>query len=69
MVETYGLKWSANLNCQQFALRFIEEAIGLNWPNDVLVAGDKLPVMIDISVLNISSKNRKKRKKQKREEE
>jgi hypothetical protein len=63
MAAAYEQKWSANLNCQQFARRFIEETIGLKWPDGILVAGDKLPVMIDISVMCISSKTKKRRKK------
>ncbi|CAF1609646.1 unnamed protein product [Rotaria magnacalcarata] len=51
MAELYEQKWSASLNCQQFARRFIEETIGLNWPDGVLVAGDVLPVMINFNVL------------------
>ena len=69
MAETYEQKWSANLNCQPFARRFVEEVIGLSWPNDVSVAGDELPVMIDIGVLYISSKNKKRRRKKKKDEE
>ncbi|CAF1320584.1 unnamed protein product [Rotaria sp. Silwood1] len=53
MAELYEQKWSASLNCQQFARRFIEETIGLNWPDGVSVAGD---IVNEIPEVNMNIK-------------
>ncbi|CAF2052345.1 unnamed protein product, partial [Rotaria magnacalcarata] len=33
MAAEYDQIWSSNMNCQNFARKFITEALGLNWPN------------------------------------
>ncbi len=51
--------WSSTINCQQFARRFVAETLGLKWPNDIQVTGDKLPISVDIDIFFISKKNKK----------
>ncbi|CAM4849315.1 unnamed protein product [Rotaria magnacalcarata] len=36
MAAEYDQIWSSNMNCQNFARKFITEALGLNWPNTYL---------------------------------
>ncbi len=62
MVPNDEERWSAVLNCQQFAYRFTLEALGLQWPNDINVAGDVLPTSIDVGIMLISSTNKITRK-------
>jgi hypothetical protein len=59
---------SSTMNCQQFARLFLMEGLGLTWPEDIVVAGDILPVIIDVVVLYTSSKNKVKAKKQNKSE-
>jgi hypothetical protein len=67
MAAQYGLIWSSNMNCQKYTREFIAEALGLDWPNHVPVAGDTIPIIIDLSIFcistNNSTKNQKKKKK------
>ncbi len=54
---------SSNMNCQQFARLFIVEALGLDWPMDLQVEGDVLPISIDIGSFFISKKTARKFRK------
>jgi hypothetical protein len=51
------------MNCQQFARLFIVEALGLDWPMDLQVEGDVLPISIDIGSFFISKKTARKFRK------
>ncbi len=44
-------KWISSVNCQQFVREFVLDALGLEWPNNINIAGDVLPVSIDIVIL------------------
>jgi hypothetical protein len=66
MVHQHGLTWSADMNCQKFARTFINEAMGLDWPVDVPVAGDDIPVIIDVSIFWMSTTNATKSRKEKK---
>eukprot|EP01124_Arcella_intermedia_P024157 TRINITY_DN4004_c0_g1_i1.p1 TRINITY_DN4004_c0_g1~~TRINITY_DN4004_c0_g1_i1.p1 ORF type:complete len:194 (+),score=17.47 TRINITY_DN4004_c0_g1_i1:46-627(+) len=52
-----GSTWSLKSNCQQFA-RFLILKLKLPWPNDINVIGDRLPVVVDIGMLAVSSIDR-----------
>jgi hypothetical protein len=67
MASQYQPIWSSNMNCQKFARLFLMEGLGLLWPEDISVAGDILPVTIDISIFFMSSSNKIKKKKAKRD--
>ena len=54
------------MNCQQFARLFLTEGLGLIWPEDIAVADDILPVVIDVSILCMSSTNKIKTKTEKK---
>ncbi len=56
-------RWTAVLNCKQFARVFVTQALGLRWP-DIEVAGDTLPLIIDLRTMYLSSKKNRKKKKQ-----
>ena len=60
MAAQYGRIWSSNMNCQKYAREFITEALGLDWPNDVSVAGDTIPTIIDLSIFVSTKEKRKK---------
>jgi hypothetical protein len=57
------------MNCQKYAREFITEALGLDWPDHVPVAGDEIPIIVDLSIFCMSTtnstKNRKEKKRQK----
>jgi hypothetical protein len=55
MATQYDQIWSFNMNCQKFAHEFITKALGLNWPNDVRMAGDTVPIMVDIDCISTSN--------------
>jgi len=55
--------WSSTINSHQFACRFVVDALGLNSLNNIKVAGDTLPILVDIGILLISKINNKTRKK------
>jgi hypothetical protein len=56
-------KWSSSVNCQQFARYFVLDGLGLDWPNNINIADDVLPMSIDIAILMISSTNKTKKKR------
>ena len=66
MAAQYGHIWSSNMNCQKYAREFITEALGLDWPNDVPVPGDTIPIIIDLSIFCISTHNSTKERKKKK---
>ncbi len=66
MVHQHGLKWSSYMNCQKFARTFINEAMGLDWPIDVPVASDDIPIIIDLSIFFMSTTNATKNRKEKK---
>ncbi|CAF1481371.1 unnamed protein product [Adineta ricciae] len=51
MVMRNGERWSSSVNCQQFSHHFVVDALGLEWPTNLDIAGDVLPVSIDIGIL------------------
>jgi hypothetical protein len=54
------------MNCQKFAHEFLTKVLGLNWPNDdVPMAGDTVPIMVDIGRFCISTSNLTKEKRNK----
>jgi hypothetical protein len=66
MAAQYNQIWSATMNCQKFAHKFITEVLGLNWPDNVQVAGDVIPVVIDAAIFCISTSNSTKKKKKRK---
>jgi hypothetical protein len=54
------------MNCQKFARTFINEAMGLDWPIDVPVASDDIPIIIDLSIFFMSTTNATKNRKEKK---
>jgi hypothetical protein len=58
-------RWTSTLNCQQFARDFVTQALGLRWPN-IEVAGDTLPLIIDLGIILLSSKENIKENKKKK---
>ena len=57
------------MNCQQYSRLFLTDGLGLIWPEDMAVVGDILPVIIDVSILFISSTNKIKTREEARREE
>jgi hypothetical protein len=49
--------WSSTINCQQFAHRFVVDALGLDWLNNINIVDDALPISIDIGILRSSKRN------------
>jgi len=47
-VASKGTKWNSDVNCQKFAKHVIEK-LGLDFPSDVIIAGDVVPVIIDVT--------------------
>ncbi len=58
MVMNSEERWSSSVNCQQFAHHFVVEALGLQWPINLDIAGDVLPLSIDIGILLIPQTNK-----------
>ncbi len=59
MLKNDEARWSSTINCQQFARKFVDEALGLGWPIGMDVAGDNCPTSIDIGTFFISKQNKK----------
>jgi hypothetical protein len=63
MITDNGDQWNSRMNCQQFCRQFVTDGLGLDWPNEIEVGGDSIPVSIDIGPDPPSSTHEKKTKK------
>jgi len=52
--QANGTNWNSACNCQQFC-RYMIQQLPLPWPSDLTAVGDKVPVIIDVALLLISS--------------
>jgi hypothetical protein len=50
--------WNGSVNCQQFVRRLVE-SLSLRVPDNVVLAGDILPIIVDVAILLISKKANK----------
>lgn len=57
MQTNYGQIWSSRINCQQFAQLFVIDGLDLNWPDNIDIDDDILPISIDIRTFSVSEKN------------
>jgi hypothetical protein len=58
MVVNNEERWSSTVNCQKISHHFVVDALGLQWPSNLDIAGDVLPLSIDIGILLISKTNK-----------
>ncbi len=55
MTNYETLSWSGTVNCQQYVRQLIQ-SLSLQIPDGIQLAGDTLPIIIDLAILLIQKK-------------